>query len=88
MARCRTSGLVIFLKPTFKRICRLFKVNFCESMIFIIIENVANFDDKKDSVKTIVVAVSTQFNSFEEKCDILVTDSVEVLAFNLNINNT
>ena len=57
-------------------------------MIFIIIENVANFDDKKDSVKTIVVAVSTQFNSFEEKCDILVTDSVEVLAFNLNINNT
>ena len=48
----------------------------------------AKFDDKKDSVKTIVVAVTTQFNSFEEKCDILVTENVEVLAFNLNINNT
>ena len=48
----------------------------------------AKFDDKKDSIKQLVVAVSTQFNSFEEKCDIKVTKDVEVLTFHLNVNNT
>ena len=85
MVQFHSSGGAICPNPSFQSISQFYQVILDFSKKFSIYF-LAEFETEKAAHRQIVVEVSTKFAAFQQQCDILVSNEVEILAISFNKN--